>query len=49
VFVINVGLHGAEEGVTEDDIGCGSFSQSNRDGGWASIDFIWEVVGDDRG
>jgi hypothetical protein len=49
VFIINVGLHGVEEGVTEDGIGCRSFGQSNRDGGWASVDFIlWEVVGDDR-
>jgi hypothetical protein len=45
VFAINVGLHGAEERMAEDGVGCHSFGLGH--GRWASIDFIWAVVGND--
>ena len=44
VFIVDVGLHGAEERVTQDSICGGAFGQPDRDGGRASIDFIGESV-----
>jgi hypothetical protein len=49
VFLINVGLHVAQEWVAQDGVGCRAFSQSNGDGGWASLDLIGLVVCDDCG
>jgi hypothetical protein len=41
VFVINVGLYGAEEQVTEDRVGCHYFGLSHGDGtSWALVYFI---------